>query len=332
MAKIENKTDDNKPIELHSEEVQEIMGQIPSWILRWGITVIFILLIAFFTGSYFLRYPDILTAQIVVTTTPPPVELYAHSTGRINTISVVNKERVGQGDILAVIENTADYNDVEQVKELFLRWKQGLMSEKDLYRVITHRNWQVGDLQSAFWTFCKALHNCVQYKENREQYTMNFNSSTNALYIAIKTWEQNYIIKSPINGHVNLMGIWSVNQNVSIGDFLFCIIPETTSAPIGRAMLPSLGAGKVKPGQTVNVRLNNYPDTEFGFIVGRINSISEIPDKEGNYLIRIDFPKGLITNYNIKIPISQMTGTAQVIIKNKRLLEKFIQPLDKIFK
>ena len=30
-----------KEIELRCEEVQEVMNHIPSWILRWGITVLF---------------------------------------------------------------------------------------------------------------------------------------------------------------------------------------------------------------------------------------------------------------------------------------------------
>mgnify|MGYP007019927609 FL=1 len=30
----------NKDIELRSEEVQEVMGQVPAWIVRWGITAV----------------------------------------------------------------------------------------------------------------------------------------------------------------------------------------------------------------------------------------------------------------------------------------------------
>ena len=33
-------------IELRSEEVQDIMGQIPSWIVRYGITILFIVVFA----------------------------------------------------------------------------------------------------------------------------------------------------------------------------------------------------------------------------------------------------------------------------------------------
>ena len=32
--------EDGKDIELRSEAVQEVMGHVPSWIVRWGITVL----------------------------------------------------------------------------------------------------------------------------------------------------------------------------------------------------------------------------------------------------------------------------------------------------
>ena len=42
-----------KEIELRSEEVQEVMGQIPAWIVRWGITILFIVVLVLLVGSYF---------------------------------------------------------------------------------------------------------------------------------------------------------------------------------------------------------------------------------------------------------------------------------------
>ncbi|MBC8620117.1 hypothetical protein H8788_20470, partial [Parabacteroides faecis] len=46
-----------KKIELRSEEVQEVMGQIPAWIVRWGITLLFVVVLALLVGSYFFIYP-----------------------------------------------------------------------------------------------------------------------------------------------------------------------------------------------------------------------------------------------------------------------------------
>ena len=38
-------------IELRSEEVQEILGRPPHWMISYGITVIFIVILAIFIGS-----------------------------------------------------------------------------------------------------------------------------------------------------------------------------------------------------------------------------------------------------------------------------------------
>ena len=48
----------NKDIELRSEEVQEVMGQVPAWIVRWGITLLFLVVVALLVGSCFFKYPS----------------------------------------------------------------------------------------------------------------------------------------------------------------------------------------------------------------------------------------------------------------------------------
>ena len=53
-------------IELRSESVQEILGRPPRWIIRWGISIIFIIVAGLVVGSYFFKYPDVLTATITV--------------------------------------------------------------------------------------------------------------------------------------------------------------------------------------------------------------------------------------------------------------------------
>ena len=50
-------------IEPKSEQVSEILGKPPKWLIRWGISVIFIIIAGLFVGSYFFKYPEVLTAQ-----------------------------------------------------------------------------------------------------------------------------------------------------------------------------------------------------------------------------------------------------------------------------
>lgn len=51
---------------LHSEPVQEILGSIPAWITRWGVTIIFALFALIIFGSCLIEYPQTLSAPILV--------------------------------------------------------------------------------------------------------------------------------------------------------------------------------------------------------------------------------------------------------------------------
>lgn len=79
-----------KPVELRSEEVQEIMGQIPAWIIRWGITVLFVVIGVLLIGSCFFKYPDVITAQMTLTSPHPAVQIVARTSGRISRLYVAD--------------------------------------------------------------------------------------------------------------------------------------------------------------------------------------------------------------------------------------------------
>ncbi len=53
-------------ISLHSEEVQDLLGRVPSWIIRNGMIIVVIVLLILFSGSWMFKYPDIIPAPVVV--------------------------------------------------------------------------------------------------------------------------------------------------------------------------------------------------------------------------------------------------------------------------
>ncbi len=99
-------------IELRSEEVQEILTKVPHWMIRWG-NVLFlglILLVLFIT--WFVKYPDIIVSEALITTQIPPQKEYAKITGELNAILVVDNQNVKSKQPLAILENTANFKDV----------------------------------------------------------------------------------------------------------------------------------------------------------------------------------------------------------------------------
>ena len=53
-------------IELHSKEVQDLLGRMPSWLIRNGIVMVMLILVLLVAGSWLFKYPDIVTAPVVV--------------------------------------------------------------------------------------------------------------------------------------------------------------------------------------------------------------------------------------------------------------------------
>lgn len=429
--------DKNSKIELRSEEVQEIMGQIPSWILRWGITVIGMVLFGLFLGSYFFKYPDILIAPVVITSSSTPVELNAYATGKLENLFVHDKQNVQAGEYLAIIENNANSQDVLMLNKTFQEWQFKNLSSSLLYEKLKQHTFRLGDVQPSYSSFIEALQYYIlytktnyypqklalkknqlskqieldsnrkreytlharqadiskniylrdsalfakkiktgeefdnsryaylqshqtqlndirtqkevqmqklqdrevmldleqRYKETNEKSVLELSRAADQLENAIKLWQKTYVIVTPISGYVNMMSVWSKNQNVTVGELIMIVMPKPPVESIGKAKFPAIGAGKIQIGQRVITRLNNYPDEEFGFIEGIVSNISDIPDKDGNYIVEIKYPNNLRTSCGKNLPqTKQILGNAQILIKDKRLIENFIQPFEKIFR
>lgn len=99
-------------IDLRSEEVQDILTKVPHWMIRWGNVLFLSLILLLLLISWFVKYPDIILSEAVVTTEVPPQKEYARTSGKLDAILVEDNVSVKSGQPLAIIENTANYKDV----------------------------------------------------------------------------------------------------------------------------------------------------------------------------------------------------------------------------
>ena len=135
------------------------------------------------------------------------------------------------------------------------------------------------------------------------------------------------VLKSRVDGIVSVGKYWSINQSIKSGDQVMTVVPSRKDKPLGKIILPMQGAGKVKVGQQVNIKLTNYPYIEYGMLHGAVSTISSVPD-QGNYYVEVKLKNGLTTNYNKILPFSQeMTGTGEIITEDMRLLERLVRPV-----
>jgi multidrug resistance efflux pump len=150
---------------------------------------------------------------------------------------------------------------------------------------------------------------------------------------SIKDWELAYVLKSSVAGKVSFLQIWTANQSIAAGEAVFAIIPTLEKGYIGKLKAAALNSGKIKIGQQVNIRLTNFPDSQYGMLQGVINNISLTSDKDGNLLIDVVLPKKLETSYHKIIPFQQeMSGSVEIITENLRLIERLLYQFRDVFK
>ena len=174
----------------------------------------------------------------------------------------------------------------------------------------------------------------LEETETGEKAYSDYITRKNELSNAINLWKERYLQYSPTAGELEYLGFWRDNSFVQTGQELFSIIPDKNNI-LGEVIIPSFGAGKVKIGQSANVKINNYPYDEYGLIKGIVKSVSRITNKlktpKGEvdaYLVIISFPEGTVTNFGKTLPLDfESKGTAEIVTKRKQLIERLFDNL-----
>ena len=156
--------EEENEIILRTEEVNEILTSTPKWILRWGISVIFILIITGVALSYFIKYPDILTADITLTTLNPPVTLVSKNNGKLIHLLVKNNEIVKTNQTIAVIENTGNYKDVLYLFEIGNTLINQLKLSDTIPQVTVKDSLKVGELTPNYLLVLKSIKDLNLYR------------------------------------------------------------------------------------------------------------------------------------------------------------------------
>jgi multidrug resistance efflux pump len=153
--------------ELRSEEVQDILTKVPHWMIRWGTVLIFVIIFMLFFVSWFIKYPDVVNTEIVITTNIPPEKIVSKSSGRIEAILVKNKSTVSKNTTLAIIENTANYKDVFLLKSIVEGYN--INDSKKEFPFALLKSTQLGEIESAFAVFQKD-YEAEQLNENLQPF------------------------------------------------------------------------------------------------------------------------------------------------------------------
>ena len=419
--------------ELRSDEMQDILTTPPKALVRWGTTIVLVIVGLLIVGCFVVRYPEVVDCKVTITTTNPPTWGVAKSTGKIKQLYTRDKQKVRRGDIIAVLDNTADTQSILALERSLdaMNITEGAVTLTDL-----EGGMALGDVQTAYTTLQKAvtafhnfthrnvydkriatekaqlnsydkyvssmqkqqdissrqqaiasdqygredeiyskgliskqemedakmamlnrrlaseqintsLHDAevemaeirhiigeleVQKEQERRAVVADLATAIDQARTAIEEWKQKYALISPMDGTLTYNDYWKVNQNVTEGSKVFSIVSNTSDSIIAKIKIPLEGAGKVQPGQRVNIRLDGYPYLEYGFLTGKVVSLSTMYSDTGEYTATVSLPTPLRTSYHYDIIMGgDLSGVAEVITQDISLAERLIHPLRYIY-
>ena len=146
---------------------------------------------------------------------------------------------------------------------------------------------------------------------------------------AISQWEEEYVLISPISGRIAYLDILGENQNVNAGEIISTIVPLDQQNLIGKSLVPVRNSGKLRSGQKVVLKLENFPFREWGTLKATVETISEIPQQENETGFLVYFKiDSLTTSYGRVIEFNQdLNGTAEIIVDEVSVLERVFYQL-----
>lgn len=145
----------------YSQELDQIMGYVPSTVVRNGIIVVFSVLCGLILLSYFLKYPEVVSTPVVLTTVHAPAPLVSKTSGRIESWFVVDGEIVGKDDYVALLTSTTDYDDIRLIDSKLSSFSGDWQT--DIQRISFPPDVALGSLQDRYLNFYAAFYHLKDY-------------------------------------------------------------------------------------------------------------------------------------------------------------------------
>lgn len=158
----------NKNFEERSEIVQEIISRKRDFFEKWSLTIFLGVLLLIIVGTSFIRYPDIIIGNAMLTGDNAPKEIVPKKNGKLTALFVKNNQHVDQDEIIGWLESSAS---ITEVTNLFEQLKNStlLLNQTDpqaISSLFNQRYNNLGELQEPYQIFIRAWQEYNDYLVN----------------------------------------------------------------------------------------------------------------------------------------------------------------------
>ena len=152
-------------VELYSRENNDILGDMPNWLIHTGSHIIYGLIVLLITFAALFSYPDTVRTGIAIDDLSKTAWITANQSGIIDRFFVEDRQKVKLNDTLGILRNTASMQDVK-------RFCRVLGDVETYYRTndIKYLNsfpfdLIMGEMTGAYGQFTNAVRTCLIYDE-----------------------------------------------------------------------------------------------------------------------------------------------------------------------
>lgn len=176
----------------------------------------------------------------------------------------------------------------------------------------------------------------TDFRRQQQLLRSNVSAACELLQSALLMWELKYLLTAPLDGKVSFMSFWGKDQYIVAGERSFAVVPANHGSIVGKCSVPTGGLGRLKKGQRVVVKLDEYPYMEYGMLQGTVENISLIPMQVSTAeaaarlsAVEVAFSDTLLTTtYKKRIPFGgELTGVAEIATEEMSLMEHLVNPL-----
>jgi HlyD family secretion protein len=142
----------------HNDNINYLLKRKLSFMLQYGMSLLFLLGVAVLASLYFIKAPDTLEGKFVLSSSNPPKNMVAKVNGRIVEKLVGDESKVNKGDVLLIIESVANEKEINNL-ESGLNHVQFLCDSnmlESLTYIGTESYQRLGEIQQVYEQFKKS--------------------------------------------------------------------------------------------------------------------------------------------------------------------------------
>lgn len=161
------KPEDNEAnkVELYSRENNDILGDVPNWLIHTGSHIIYGIIALLILFSVLFSYPDTIKTGIAIDDLSKTAWITAGRSGIIDRFLVEDRQKVERNDTLGILRNAASLEDVKKFCRVLTNVEDYYRTNDIKYLNRFPSNLIMGDMTDAYGRFTGAVRTCLIYDE-----------------------------------------------------------------------------------------------------------------------------------------------------------------------